>query len=60
MQGPAQIAQVLGKEFALQIKHLHVRDKAVTAISGCSVSVGALVEFSTRAGIGLARRCTRG
>ncbi|MED5619033.1 hypothetical protein [Ideonella sp. BN130291] len=49
-----QFAQSLGTENSLKINHLLHCDDMVTGIVACQPSIGALVEFCSRAGIGIA------
>ena len=49
------IAQKFSSNKALKIKHLHVYDESVTAVSRFQGAPLLAVEFSARAGIGFAR-----
>jgi hypothetical protein len=52
--GPAQFAQGFSRKIPLYFKHLHEHDRLVTGIPAAQASIGAAVEFWTRASIGLA------
>jgi hypothetical protein len=54
MLGPVQFAQGCSRKFSLYFKHLHEHDRPVTGIPVAQASIGAAVEFWTRANTGLA------
>jgi hypothetical protein len=51
---PRWFAQCLSRKNPLKFNHLLHRDKVVTGAIGPQASIGAVVEFWGRAGIGLA------
>ncbi|HET6598327.1 MAG TPA: hypothetical protein VFG60_00065 [Burkholderiaceae bacterium] len=54
-RGAVQIAQSLSMKKSFKINSLHRYDNAVTRVMPVAALRGAVVEFSTRSGIGFAR-----
>jgi hypothetical protein len=54
MLAPVHFAQGFSRKFSLYFKHLHVHDRLVTGTAAGAASIGAAVEFWTRANTGLA------